>query len=67
MKIKTKLVVNAGVVIKTLIEDTVLTPQRSNLESEHSRSNSEARSEVDLWGSVAEEDEKKKNKTIMTM
>ena len=32
------LVLNAGVVDETLIQDTVLTPQRNNLESEHSGS-----------------------------
>ena len=55
-----ELVVNAGVVDKTLTEDTVLTPQRNNLESEHSGSNSEARSDCDLLESDAKEHEKKK-------
>ena len=44
------------------MEDTVLTPQRNNrleCDSEHSGSSSEARSEVDLLGSDAKEDEKK--------
>ena len=52
------------------MEDTVLTQQRNNLlecDSEHSGSSSEARSEVDLLGSDAKEDEKKKKKTITTM
>ena len=46
-----ELVVDAGVGDETLMEDTVLTPQRNNqieCDSEHSRSCSEARSEVDL-------------------
>ena len=46
-----ELVVDAGVENETLMEDTVLTPQRNNrieCDSEHSRSCSEARSEVDL-------------------
>ena len=47
-----ELVVDAGVEDETLMEDTVLTPQRKNrieCDSEHSRSCSEARSEVDLF------------------
>ena len=57
-------VVDAGVEDETLMEDTVLTPQRNNrieCDSEHSRSCScsEARSEVDLLGSDAKEEGKK--------
>ena len=59
-----ELVVDAGVEDETLMEDTVLTPQRNNqieCDSEHSRSCScsEARSEVDLLGSDAKEEAKK--------
>ena len=58
------LMVNAGVVDQTLIEEAVLTPQRKNLESdsEHSGSSSEARSEVDLLGLDSKEDEKERRK-----
>ena len=57
-----ELVVDAGVEDETLMEDTVLTPQRNNrieCDSEHSRSCSEACSEVDLLGSDAKEGGKK--------
>ena len=55
-----ELVVDAGVVDETLIEDIVLTPQRNNLESdsEHSGASSEACLEVDLLGLDVKEDEK---------
>ena len=55
------LVVDAGVEDETLMEDTVLTPQRNNrieCDSKHSRSCSEARLEVDLLGSDAKEEGK---------
>ena len=57
-----ELVVDAGVENETLMEDTVLTSQRNNrieCDSEHSRSCSEARSEVDLLRSDAKEEGKK--------
>ena len=57
-----ELVVDVGVEDETLMEDTVLTQHRNNrleCDSEHSGSSSEARSEVDLLGSDAKEDEKK--------
>ena len=53
-----------GVENETLMEDTVLTPQRNNrieCDSEHSRSCSEARSEVDLLRSDAKEEGKKED------
>ena len=59
-----ELVADAGVGDETLIEDIVLTSQRNSLESdsEHSGSSSEARSELYLLGSDANEDENKRRR-----
>ena len=65
-----ELVVDARVENETLMEDTVLTPQRNNLiecDSGHSRSCSEARSKVELLRSDAKEEGKKKKRTVTTM
>ena len=65
-----ELVIDARVEDETLMEDTVLTPQRNNrieCDSKRSRSCSEAHSEVDLLGSDAKEEGKKKKRTVTTM